>query len=134
MANHMAEVANMLGVELGEEFYIREDNSIKCRIYNDGLYVDPVSDNICTLTHSGEMLYSLLKGDVAIKRKPWKPKRQDMFWYVAKDGNSYCELWEDTTFNFMLYKAKNCYRSKREAESNRDKWVKFYASDKVLEV
>lgn len=32
------------------------------------------------------------------------------------------------------YKLGNCYRTKAEAEFNRDKWMAFYASDEVLEV
>ena len=42
----------------------------------------------------------------------------------------YCGSNEDKTF----YKLGNCYRTCEEAEANRDKWVKFYVSDEVLEV
>ena len=132
--NHMAEVAKMLGVELGEEFYIKEQPKIKCVIYNDNLYVYPVDDGICTIPSSEKTLSRLLNGSITIKCKPWKPKHGDYYWVVHCDGYvykmCYCGSNEDKTF----YKLGNCYRTCEEAEANRDKWVKFYASDEILEV
>ena len=51
-----------------------------------------------------------------------------------KNGTIKQYTWTDRTLDYSLYKLGNCYRTEEEAESNRDKWVTFYASDEVLEV
>ncbi|MGN1176387.1 MAG: hypothetical protein ACI4S1_13105 [Roseburia sp.] len=132
--NHMAEVAKMLGVELGEEFCIKEQPDIKCVIYNDNLYVYPVSDGIYTLPYPEMTLGRLLNGSITIKRKPWNPKKDEKYWLVNQCGNVISLNWIDNFLCITNYKIGNCYRTKEEAEANRDKWVAFYASDEVLEV
>ena len=137
MANYMAEVAKMLGVELGEEFEIDKlptrrykltENNGLSGIYFGSWVVDEDSDKI---------LKSLLLGECSIKRKPWKPKRGETYWYVEKDGDIWEREWLSCRYmsdHLNRYKLGNCYRTQEEAEANRDKWVVFYASDEVLEV
>lgn len=127
MANYMSEVAKMLGVELGEEFKIYGSDGTYLWV-NTGLF------DVDAGTENKKLLYDLLTGQRHIIGHWWTPSKGDMFSYVAKDGKIYSELWEGTTFNIMLYKINNCYKSKTEAEWNRDKWITFYASDEVLEV
>ena len=59
--------------------------------------------------------YTLKKTDGDVLEMEWHPYR-----YMSNHVNR--------------YKLGNCYRTKEEAEANRDKWVKFYKSDEVLEV
>ena len=133
MANHMAEVARMLGVELGEEFKVACNGCVDDDNYcfaKNGIY--NISKN--SYERPG-MLVNLLTGITTIKRKPWKPKYGEEYWHVTTfDGriglNVWCDVWKDINY----YKLGNCYRTREEAEANRDKWVKFYASDEVLEV
>lgn len=133
--NHMAEVAKMLGIELGEEFCIKEQPDIKCVIYNDNLYVYPVSDGIYTLPSPEMTLGRLLNGSITLKRKPWKPKYgEEYFCVTALEGTVFLNIWRDVWMDITYYKLGNCYRTREEAEANRDKWVAFYASDEVLEV
>lgn len=71
MANHMAEVAKMLGVELGEEFIVhtQDDRYMEVMIDKDDIHVlnepdywEGFSVKIC--------LHNLLNGQYSIKRKP----------------------------------------------------------------
>ena len=132
--NHMAEVAKMLGVELGEKFKIADN----CNDYliDDTFYFTDKDIIIDGTDRCADLciLYGLLIGNLTIKRKPWQPKHGDYYWVVHCDGYvykmCYCGSNEDKTF----YKLGNCYRTCEEAEANRDKWVNFYVSDEVLEV
>lgn len=136
MANHMAEVAKMLGVELGEEFEIKEYGLCQFRFketcfqyFNGKMWVSDLN------TQSD--LYELLTGQLMIKRKPWKPEYGETYWYVEKDGDIWEREWHPCRHmsdHMNRYKLGNCYRTREEAEANRDKWVTFYASDEVLEV
>ena len=138
MENRMAEVAKMFGVELGERFRIFDWNNSdtsKFDFYfsNEGLMLDYEDGPVPA---HGDLL-ELLKGNFIIKRKPWKPKDGDIYWYVCADGDLAVEEgWESAKeiCGMNAYKLGNCYRTKEEAEANKDKWVKFYASDDVLEV
>lgn len=128
MANHMAEVAKMLGVELGEEFEIGPYNA-KYVLSDDGVYSVGGSKSVCTIA-----LNNLLNGEWIIKRKPWKPKDDEKYWCVEPDGKITGYCWMNIAGGNACYKLGNCYRTREEAEANRDKWVAFYASDEVLEV
>ena len=80
------------------------------------------------------LLRDLLVGSYTIKHKPWKPKDNDMYYYVNKVGNIEYDEWLSFWEDIILYKLGNCYRTIEEAEANKDKWLKFYESDEVLEV
>ena len=127
MANHMEEVAKILGIELGEDFEIKGCNGTYYLVA-DGLY-QAQSGFKCEKT-----LHGLLVGNLIIKRKPWKPLAYDKYFYVSCDGRILPTVCSDCLSDALLYKLGNCYRAREEAESNRDKWIAFYASDEVLEV
>lgn len=135
MSNYMAEVAKMLGVELGEEFEIHtsDDKILVGRFTKIDLVVKSSSIN---LKYDANMivLHELLVGTYTIRRKPWKPKREDWYWNVQPDGEFALVKWTDETADYNNYKLGNCYKTKEDANSNRSKWVLFYASDEVLEV
>lgn len=125
--NHMTEVAKMLGVEFGEEF-TTDKYSIPLHFTEDALY--SLYDGI----KQDGILRALLSGKQNVIKHCSIPNHGTAFWYIAKNGKAYCELWEGTTFNRALCKIGDYYHTKEEAEANRDKWVKFYASDEILEV
>ena len=133
MANHMAEVAKMLGVELGEEFeidYSGSDVILSAKVTDTGFRI--INSN--SLEFSGLFLNLLLSGQLKIKRKPWKPIINDTYYFVRSDGDVSSAQWINNVWDNSIYKLGNCYRTEEEAESNRDKWIAFYASDEVLEV
>ena len=133
MANHMAEVAKMLGVEIGEAFTIIDLLGNKS---SELYYFTDTDLMINGSSHCAEssILYNLIVGCYCIKRKSWKPKYNELFWVVHPDGDIVEYIWPNSVYSNSNYKLGNCYRTKEEAEANRDKWVAFYASDEVLEV
>lgn len=137
MENYMPKIAKMLGVELDEEFEIV--NSFNGEwIANAcmGRYCLHYSDyNASYKEFSGYTLEGLLTGMYTIKRKPWKPQDDEEYWLVGLNGRISSDVFcKNRLYDINLYKIGNCYRTKAEAMANRDKWVEFYKSDKVLEV
>lgn len=74
--NYMAEVAALLGVELGRPFKISDDTyGIRQSYYRlteeNGCEIS--DDNTSWVTVSAEVLKWLIMGDVRISKLPWKP-------------------------------------------------------------
>lgn len=137
MINHMPEVAKMLGVELDEEFEVPEYPTRTFRITIDG--IEGFKNGEWSRAGVNLVIFEkLLTGEYIIKRKPWKPKDDEVYWFVDEEGKAWSNNWCENDYCLSdyinYYKLGNCYRTKEEAEANRDKWVAFYASDEVLEV
>ena len=135
MANYMAEVAKLLGVELGEKFQICGNGEATVKLTKDGLEIVTILGPL--IDHANEVcLTKLITGKYTIKRKPWKPKYGDYYWAVsANPVDSFCYLkWEGTISDYSNYKLGNCYKTMSEAKENKSKWVSFYESDEVLKV
>lgn len=130
--NHMAEVAKMLGVELGEEFEC--SNGYKYILREDGIFESKYVDSCFGADTFSPALVALLNGEMVIKEKPWKPRYDERYWNVRIDGTVDYYVWEGCEYDICNYKLGNCYRTCEEAEADRNKWVKFYSSDEVLEV
>ena len=97
MANHIAEVAQVLGVEIGESFKVTSDTQGDYQNYyrfteNNGLETsdDGVKWERATAV---VLLKYLLMGDVRIVKLPWRPARDDIYYYPAPSDKS---LWEHT--------------------------------------
>ena len=125
MANYMADVAKLLGVEMNRDFEC-EETSCTYRITEHGL--------TCNGCYGADSLMMILNGQHTIKEGPWKPQYKDIFCYMSKDGECKSYGWGNDTHSLNYYKIGNCYHTQEEAESDRDKWVEFYASDDVLDV
>ena len=117
--NYMADVAKMLGVELGEEFKIDGDELISGRIFK----IDETSllekDMGNYWGEPDTRLEELLCGDLKIIKLSWKPK----------DGNTYycpnitfkgisCKVWFGTTSDYAIYISGVCYKTREEAEAH----------------
>lgn len=132
--NYMKEVATLLGVELGEEFKIICDGEVK-----DGTYM---IDNDSTCIYGGidedtgksfwytdrYILNYLLNGTYQIIKIPFRPRCGDLYWsFHYQDG--YCEpysySWDGCDFDYMSYYLGLCFRTKEEAEANKDKLKKI---------
>ena len=140
MANHMKDVANMLGVELGERFNIVGIDN-KCHYYltENGLFCEEMKSSNFYTTKDNNLFFSvilthLLDGVYTIKHIPWKPNFNERYYSIGPGGVLEPGNWSNDFIDRALYKLGNCYRTAQEAETNRDKWVAFYESDKQLEV
>lgn len=136
MINYMPEVAKILGVELGDKFRIKNlDGEIIGTAIIDEYGFKLLEYNVnYTNFWFQYTLENLLTGEYTIERKPWKPKDGEEYWLVNQCGDVISFDWIDNFLCITNYKIGNCYRTKEEAEVNRDKWAAFYASDEVLEV
>ncbi len=117
--NHMADVAKMLGVELGEEFELKDYEYNPYKITDGGL-IDWQGDEWCNA------LTGLLLGEVEIIKKPWKPKEGETYYYITKKGNV-CETFYSDQYINDLFRIRfgNCFRNREEAEANLDRWVDY---------
>ena len=82
----------------------------------------------------GDTLTITLKGvkELHKEKKDW-PQKGDEYWIVDRSRpRNYG--WNNDAIDSDQMSIGNVYRTKEEAEANRDKWVAFYASDKVLKV
>lgn len=84
MANHITEVAGLLGVKLGESFKIADDRNsfLKWERYyrftNNGMEMS--KDEIHWEKCMSDVLEWLIKGEIGIKR-PWKPAMHDDYYF-----------------------------------------------------
>ena len=76
--NHMKEAAQMLGVELGEEFEIEGVYGNPFRLTEHGLY--DCCDRVASF-----VLQNLIVGNCVIVKKPWIPKDGEKVWAIYSD-------------------------------------------------
>ena len=115
--NLIPQIAQMLGVELFEEFKVEGDN----RTYwfdLDGLH----SGEYVAEDEDDAMLHDLLCGEVEIVKLPWKPKQDETFYTFGIHATEtkwvvVSVKWWDNVKNLALYKIGWIYRSQAEAEA-----------------
>lgn len=122
--NYMADVAKLLGVELGEEFNL-VDKDGKPAAYNPfhieaGGVMDCYGDNI------PHHLESLLIGTFEIVKKPWKPKEKEIYYSICMDGSiEMTEFWPSIVEDALSIRAGNFFKTREEAEANVDKFLEY---------
>ena len=112
--NYMADVAKMLGVELGEEFKL-DGRKTTYKFTENGLYFyAPDGWWQC----SKVLLPKILKGELEIVRLPWQPKIGNKYYcpclYFKYVAHSY---WENTPSEISLKEAGLVFRTKEECEA-----------------
>lgn len=117
--NYMEQIANMLGVELGEEFKVRcQDGELSARFYiiDDGLY-EQCKDE--TPLVNSALLRDLLIGRCEIIKLPWKPKNGEAYYYIDTDDKVTYETFDPSVvYDIALYKLGKLYRTLEEAEAH----------------
>lgn len=111
--NYMADVAKMLGVELGEEFKIDGSNLIY-KFFENGLYFRCIEGWL----PAKYQFLDLIKGELEIVRLPWQPKIGNKYYcpclYFKYVAHSY---WENTSSEISLKEAGLVFRNKEECEA-----------------
>ena len=120
MANYMAEVAEMLGLELGESFRVANDDSLKSyyfRFTNIGLEFSTSNEDGVWVTASSYTLFSLLRGELAIIKLPWKPRKGEMYYFPDMGTSSLgsCLCWLGTETDKNLYDRGFVFQTIEEA-------------------
>ena len=117
----MKAVAEMLGLELGEEFDIDTYSCNPCRITERGLF-DCENDN-----ESG-LITELLTGDSSIIKRPkapaqpWKPKEGERYCHLEPTGLVGSTTYYPTIYlvDALNYHVGNCFPDEKTALANRD--------------
>lgn len=116
--SYMPEIAQMLGVDDGEDFdVIRKDESYEGYSpyrFEHGEFIDCVGEGITSST-----LLCLLEGKYTIKKRPWKPKEGDVYYYIrSTDGFLSTSTFISVDFtNLALLNMGNCFPTKDAAEA-----------------
>lgn len=132
--SNMEEIANMLGVELGEEFRVYGRPSSLYRILESRMEtVSVLTGAWCEVT--GCTLYELLVGRKTLVKIPLKPKMGDIYWKVLYN-ECVSGKWVGNVTNLADYAIGNVFNSLEKAEANKDKLIarlqKIYDGDKPL--
>ena len=117
--NYYKQIAEMLGVELDEEFKLKPsclEKPWNClyRFSKDGLE-NKYSDLSWGKCEKGA-IDEIFIGKNEVIKIPWKPKCGDEFYYYGVQG-AIKKIWMGTTFDFYRWKSGNCFRTREEAET-----------------
>ena len=118
--NYWKQFAEMLGLELDEEFSLTNSNGEKVnedtyKVTEDGLfYKSQVGIN--WYSELTKTIYCLLSGECKVVPVPWKPKIGETYWHYSEAWKEGIFLeWECGFNDLLLWKAGNCFRTEEEA-------------------
>lgn len=124
--NYMAKIAEMLGVELGEVFYMKHPR------FHRGLREYQITENGFLSRDNGCVewnpyaavdLERLFCGQIEIIKRPWKPKRGEECWTIyagyTTEPIAGSFHWVGSVEDLMYYKNGCVYRTKEECERNK---------------
>lgn len=122
--NLMPEIAKMLGVEIGEHFKVRKEDS-EIYYFTDVAFLKQVNDAESE-DYVGDLeeedllvLYYLLSGKETVVKLPWEPQEGDMY-YILNTRALFIEsfMWDNGTFDYLAKNMGIIYRTKAEAEEH----------------
>lgn len=133
--NYMSKIAEMLGVEIGEEFKVVDADGklYDCifKLTEDGsksTFIKP-NGEYSSWSNDPYMLSLLLTGKCSIVKKPWKPKNGENFYTISvsidNEISVYLYVWRDNGTCNELYALGNCFRTKEEADKHKHKYIKW---------
>lgn len=117
--NLIPEIAQMLGVELGEEFKIKGYDGLTYKLTDAGLELTTV-DGQKTKWFDRGALNSLLKGKMEIVKLPWKPKKGDVYFTFKLLGGKWVVRslwWGGFPDEYALFGKGWVYRTCEEAQA-----------------
>lgn len=117
MENYMKQVAEMLGVELGEKFkteYAGNESKSMFRITERGCeHFNGVFWDFAPI-----VLESILLGEEKVKKLPYKPKKEEMYWTydsLRQEFFPYKTMWMNTVQDYARLKCGMVFRTEEEA-------------------
>lgn len=117
--NYWKQIAEMLGVELGEEFDIDGFIFNPYKVTEEGL----INRNGHTVTN---VWFAILSGKHKIIKKPWVPKCGEKYYHVETNGHIYPNDWGNYSTDLAMYKCGWIFRTEEEAIRNRDRVLAEY--------
>ena len=108
MTSHMAEVAKLLGVELGEVFFIKEypsDSKIYLKFTENGL--EQSLDKDSWTKAAGLVWEQIITGALKINKLPWKPQEGEKYYVpriaIRPYDRHYCYYWDNSGVDIKRY-------------------------------
>ena len=108
MTSHMKEVAKLLGVELGEVFFIKEypsDSKIYLKFTENGLEQSLDKDSWTKAT--GRVWERIITGALKINKLPWKPREGEKYYVpriaIRPYDRHYCYYWDNSGVDIKRY-------------------------------
>lgn len=117
--NLIPQIAQMLGVELNEEFKIKGREGVIYKFIVDGLIVSD-DDAEKVYTTANMPLIGLVRGDIEIVKLPWKPKKGDVYSTFGRLGDKWVVRslwWGGFPEEYALLDKGWVYRSEKEAQA-----------------
>ena len=121
--NLIPQIAQMLGVELGEEFKIKgEDELMTYRFNSDGLQVTYGDGIELSYISTNSAFVALVNGTDEIVKLPWKPKLNERYWTFMSSlegGKLYVlnYMWDNSVIDVALHKVGWVFRTCEEAQA-----------------
>jgi len=118
--NLMPEIAKMLGVEIGEAFKIKGNNSSIFKLEGTGLFSRKNTDDSIWCVTMGLTLRDIIVGVSEIEKLPFEPKSgQGYYKVVIRDGKlaAVAETWANWLADYADKYCGNCFRTAEEAEA-----------------
>lgn len=117
--NLIPQIAEMLGVKLGEEFKVvsKEGNEQICNFTMAGLFEH---DNKESGSYNKELLAEIVCNNAEIVKLPWKPKMYEEYWTFGKLGKQWIVgtlIWKELPYEILLLGKGWVYRTRAEAET-----------------
>ena len=118
--NYWKQFAELLGLELGQEFSLIKSNGEKLdeytyKITKNGLYYKAKNGSWCV---DAQVTYYVLNGKYEVVHKPWKPKEGERYWFYSKAFNqTISRTWVGGNYELCLWKVGNCFKTEKEAET-----------------
>ena len=115
--NYWKQIAEMLGVELEEEFKVSDMKIFTFKFTEDDGLMFKYGKNEDYMP-SALILTKLLRGDYSVVKLPWKPKKGEEYWHYSEawDEGIPCK-WEGGWFDLLLWKEGCCFKTKKEADT-----------------
>ena len=117
--NYYKQIAEMLGLELEQEFVItdldgKRKDTITYEFTEDGLF-SKANDLSAKVTL---ILDLLLTGKYKAVPKPFKPKYGEQYWsYSTKINGTCCNTFWEFIEDYAKWKSGNCFRTEEEART-----------------
>lgn len=124
MANLIPQIAEMLGVELCEEFKVKGDNELTYSFTNDGLKLTHDSGIELAKISANVAFVDLVNGKDEIVKLPWKPKAGEQ--YYSFGGRFLGDptvwividvIWQGLAYDVAMFDKGWVYKSKEEAKA-----------------
>ena len=117
--NLIPQIAQMLGVAIGEEFKIKGEDELTYRFDSDGLKLTHDSGIELAQISANVAFIDLVNGKDEIVKLPWKPKKGDAYYTFEVFRGKWVVRslwWTGAPCNYALLDKGWVFRTKEEAE------------------